>query len=341
MSPPIDDEPGAPTLAEVAKLAGVSLKTASRAVNGERYVSSATMDKVLHAAAMLGFRPNRLARELRQGSRSSLIGMVVGDLSNPFYARVAGALEKEVGSRGFHLITASTGEDPEAEQRLVEELLERRVAALVLVSTSRSHRYLAAADLRGTPIVFLDRPPVGLLADTVLLDNRAGARMAVEHLISHGHRQIGLIGDLAHISTHQERLRGYVDALTASGIDGWEAYVREDAHDIRTAKNITAAMLAQGRPPTAIFTANSRITIGALNAMNRLHRAPALIGFDDFELSEVLEVSVVAHDMERMGAEGAALVLARLAGGAEETRRVTIPCRIVARGSGEREPRWR
>lgn len=339
MTPPIDEEPGAPTLAEVARLAGVSLKTASRAVNGERYVSAVTMDKVQRAAGMLGFRPNRIARELRQGSRSSLIGMVIGDLSNPFYARVAGALEKEVSSRGFHLITASTDEDPDAEQRLVEELLERRVAALVLVSTSRSHRYLAAADLHGTPIVFLDRPPVGLVADTVLLDNRVGARMAVEHLIAHGHRQIGLIGDLAHISTHQERLRGYVDALTNAGIDGWEAYVREDAHDIRTAKNITAAMLAQGRPPTAIFTSNSRITIGALNAMYRLHRAPALIGFDDFDLTEVLGVSVVAHDMERMGVEGADLLLDRLSGNVEESRRVVIPCRVVARGSGEREPR--
>jgi LacI family transcriptional regulator len=325
----------APTLAQVARLAGVSIKTASRVFNGERYVAAATTEKVQQAAAMLGFRPNRIARELRQGSRSTLIGMVTGDLANPFYAQVASVLERELRSAGYQLITATSEADATVEDRLVEEFLERRVAGLVVVSSaSERHRYLANS--AGVPVVFLDRPRTGVSADVVVIDDRAGARMAVQNILLAGHRRIAVIGDRGQLATHQERMRGFTEALAEGGVADVECYVRDEPHTARTAKNVVAAVMSRGLPPTALLTTGSLITMGAITAFQRLNRSAALIGFDDFELAEVLGISVITHDVSEMGREGARLLLDRFASSDLAPRSIVIPCQLLDRGSGHR-----
>lgn len=325
----------APTLAQVAKLAGVSVKTASRVFNGERYVAEATTEKVQRAADMLGFRPNRIARELRQGSRSTLIGMVTGDLANPFYAQVASVLERELRDAGYQLITATSEADAGAEERLVEEFLERRVAGLVVASSaSEHHRYLANS--AGVPVIFLDRPKTGVSADVVMLDDGAGARLAVRNVLQAGHRRIAVIGDRGQSATHQERMRGFTEALTGAGVADVECYVRDEPHTARTAKNVVAAVMSRGLPPSALLTTGSLITMGAINAFQRLNRSAALIGFDDFELAEVLGVSVITHDIAALARDGARLLLDRLADSEPPPRTLVIPCRLIDRGSGRR-----
>lgn len=325
----------APTLAQVARLAGVSIKTASRVFNGERYVAEATTEKVQRAATMLGFRPNRIARELRQGSRSTLIGMITGDLGNPFYAQVASVLERELRSAGYQLITASSEADAAVEERLVEEFLERRVAGLVVVSSaSEQHRYLS--DAAGVPVIFLDRPRTGVSADVVMIDDGAGARMAVRNVLQAGHRRIALIGDRGQLATHQERMRGFTEALAEGGVTDVECYVRDEPHTARTAKNVVAAVMSRGLPPTALLTTGSLITMGAVNAFQRLNRSAALVGFDDFELAEVLGITVVTHDVAALAREGAQLLLGRLQDAGLPPRSIVIPCRLIDRGSGRR-----
>lgn len=323
----------APTLAQVAKLAGVSLKTASRVFNGERYVAPSTTERVQQEAGMLGFRPNRMASELRRGSRSTLIGMVTGDLRNPFYADIASVVERELRPAGYQLITAS-GDDPETEGRLVEELLERRVAAVVVVSSAEDHRYPPVAG--HAPIVYLDRPRSGAGGDSVVIDDRAGAWMAVKHLVESGHKRIAIIGDRGQQPTYQERLRGFTEALAEAGLTSWESYVSDDAHSSRTAKNVVASVMSHGLPPDAFLTTGSRITIGAVTAFQRLNRSAALVGFDDFDLADLLKVSVVKHDVAQLATEGARLVLSRVQGSESPPQAVVIPCRLVDRGSGRR-----
>jgi LacI family transcriptional regulator len=331
-----------PTLADVARLAGVSLKTASRVLNGEPHVSDATAAKVQTAADQLGFRPNVIARELRQGARASTVGLVIGDVANPFYARVARGVERRLRTAGLQLVTASSDEDPDTERALTAEMLERRVRALLLVTCLPDHSHLERERTLGVPVVFLDRPPTGLVADAVAIDNEGGAAQAAMALMAQGHVRIGLVGDLTRLPTHRERVRGFADVLISGGIDHWERLLRADLHDAEAAHRAVHELLLLPSPPTALFTTNNRITVGALRALTdhteRGGTPPALVGFDDFDLADVLGVTVVAHSPEDMGRLGAEVLLERLAGSESPTRTVRLPTRLIPRGSGERAP---
>ncbi len=332
--------PGRPTLRQVAALSGVSLKTASRVLNGEPYVSEPTARKVLDAAAQLGFRRNAIARELRAGARSTSVGLIIGDVANPFYARIARGAERALRAAGLQLITASSDEDPELERSLVADMIERRVSALLLVTSADDHSYLEAERKHGVPVVFLDRPPDDLVADTIVLDNAGGVRQAVEHLLAASHRRIGLVGDLSRLSTHRERVAAFEQAMEHAGIPNWQRFVRSDSHDIEAAAQSVRELLELSPAPTALLTTNNRITIGALRALRERDDAAgvALVGFDDFDLADLLGVTVVAHDPDVMGVLGAEQVLNRLAGEAGPARRIVLPTRLMPRGSGERRP---
>ncbi len=331
--------PVRPTLRQVAALAGVSLKTASRVLNEEDYVAEATAAKVHAAATQLGFRRNIIARELRAGARSSSVGLIIGDVANPFYARIARGAERCLRNAGLQLITASSDEDPELEHSLIVDMLERRVSAMLIVTSTSEHGYLDTERRLGTPIVFLDRPPEDIVADVIVLDNVGGVRQAVEHLLKQKHRRIALVGDLSRLSTHRARVAAFETAMTAAGIANWQKYVRSDSHDIEAAEQSVRELMALTPAPTALFTTNNRITIGALRALRGSEQQPALVGFDDFDLADLLDVTVVAHDPERMGALGAELVVARLNGEQGPPRRELLETHLLTRGSGERRAR--
>jgi LacI family transcriptional regulator len=332
---------GRPTLRQVAELSGVSVKTASRVLNGEPHVAAATATKVLAAAAQLGFRLNAIARDLRAGARSSSVGLIIGDVANPFYSRIARGAERRLRAAGLQLITASSDENPDIEHVLVADMLQRRVRAMLLVTSATDHAYLEAERNLGVPLVFLDRPPDDLDADTIVIDNAGGVRHAVEHLLKRKHRRIGLVGDLSRLSTHRERSAAFESTMATAGIANWRRFVRSDSHDVGAAERAVRELLQQRPAPTALLTTNNRITIGALRALRDLADPPALIGFDDFDLADLLGITVVAHDAERMGELGAELVIARLAGEQSPARRVVLPTQLVIRGSGERRPAGR
>jgi len=327
-----------PTLTQVAALAGVSLKTASRALNSEPNVAPATGRRVRDAADLLGYRLNGIARELRRGATSALVGLISGDLANPFYSAVASGIERELRQHGLQLITANNDEDAELERSLVDAFLERRVRALLVVPSADRHDYLAIEGTRGIPFVFLDRPPDGLDADAVLIDNDGGARDAASHLLEHGHRRIALVADLARKAPQRARIDGFVHAMRAAGNPDWEPYLRTDVHDVRRAEDVVRDLLALPEPPTAVFTTNNRLTTGALRALRDVAEPPALIGFDDFDLADVLGTTVVAHDMVGLGREAARLAYSRISGFDGPPRTVVVSTTVVARGSGERPP---
>jgi len=328
-----------PTLTQVAALAGVSLKTASRALNSEPNVAAATGRRVRDAADLLGYRLNGIARELRRGATSALVGLISGDLTNPFYSAVASGIERELRQHGLQLVTANNDEDAGLERSLVDAFLERRVRALLVVPSADHHEYLTIEGNRGVPFVFLDRPPDGLDADVVLIDNAGGARAAAEHLLGGGHRRIALVADLARMAPQRARIDGFVAAMGEAGNTAWEPYLRTDVHDVRRAERTVRELLALDPPPTAVFTTNNRLTTGALRALRDRPDPPALVGFDDFDLADVIGTTVVAHDAIAMGREAARLACRRISGDRGPAQTVIISTSVIARGSGERRPR--
>jgi LacI family transcriptional regulator len=235
------------------------------------------------------------------------------------------------------LITVSCEEDPEREREMVTALLRRRVDALLIVPAGREHRWLQDA-AAGTPIVFLDRPPGDIETDTVLLDNVGGARQAVQHLVAHGHERIAYVSDAGALWTASERLAGYRDAHEQAGLEVDDALVRLGTHRADEAEKVVADLLAlpEGERPTALFTANNRNTVGALKALRQTGENAALVGFDDFELADLLGASVVRFESAALGRQAAARAFARLDGDDSPPQTIVIETELVARGSGER-----
>lgn len=330
-----------PTLAVVAQAAGVSLKTASRVLNGEPNVASATRERVQDAAASLGFRRNAVAADLARGGLSRLVGFITGDLANEFYSALASGIERELREHGLQLLTASSDEDPEREASLTGELLERRVGALIVTPAGADHSALRGEIAAGLPVVVVDRPAAGMDADTVVIDNRGGTRAAVAHLLAHGHRHIAFVGDEPHLWTYQERSEEFLAALREAGVADAERWVRSGAHDAPAARDLVLELLAAPEPPTAILAANNRATVGTLQALRDIPGGDqvAVVGFDDFELADLLGITVVAYDAVEMGRRAAELAVARSADPDRTVEQVVLPTRVVPRGSGERPPR--
>lgn len=332
---------GRPTMRDVADQARVSLKTVSRVVNGEGHVAPATVRQVQKAISGLGYLRNENARALRQQGVRQMLGLVTEDVSNPFYSAIARGVEEEVRGKALLVVAGSSDEDPERERALLEVLCEHRVAGLLVVPTRGDHSFLAPEIGHGTAVVFVDRPADNLVADTVLVDNFGGAKSGVEHLLAHGHRRVGFVGDLADIYTTAERLRGYQVALARAGVGGASELVRLGCHDSSSAALAVRQLLALPDPPTAFFAGNNRITFGALQCFGGMPRSPALVGFDDFELAPLLSppITVVAYDPAEVGRRAARLVCERIDGMKGPPRKSVIPTTVVTRGSGELTPR--
>lgn len=209
-----------PTLADVAREVGVSAKTVSRVLNEDGPASAQTRELVLTAVAKLGFQPNLMARNIRVGGPDTTIGLVIPDLANPFFGAVARAIEDTVRERGLTLLMGSSADDPDRERALTDKFLARRVSILIVVpSVGADHSHLKPHRMAGLPVIFLDRPGVGLSTDSIVSTNRAGAHAGIAHLVAQGHRRIGFVGDLPlKLYTRRERLAGYRSALEEADI---------------------------------------------------------------------------------------------------------------------------
>jgi LacI family transcriptional regulator len=300
------------TISDVARLAGVSLKTASRVLTNSPNVKESTRVKVLDAATALRFRPNAIARDLRNGGVATTIGFVIGDLTNPFYALVAAGISQTASDRGLTLVMAASDDDPQRERPTVTSMLERRVQALLLVPIAEDHAYLEGERQLGTPIIAVDRPLSNAASDVVVFDNRAGARDGTRALIDAGHRRIAFVGSSESLYTHGERARGYRDALNGAGIAIDESIVRTDAPSVESAAASTLQLLDASEPPSAIFAGNNRAAIGVHRAIAARGTATAIMGFDDFDFAEALGISVVSHSPVDMGRVAANLAFRRL-----------------------------
>lgn len=328
-------------MVDVAARARVSLKTVSRVVNGEPRVAGDTTARVLAAIEALGFRRHEGASHLRRGSTTASLGLVLMDVGDPFYSTLTRAVEEVAVQRRFVVLAGSSDESPARERDLSLALCARRVDGLIVVPTEGDHSYLAAEVAAGTPVVFVDRPADGLKADAVLVDSAGGVRAAVAHLSAHGHRRIAFLGDAPVIFTARERLRGYREGLSALRRAFDPTLVAMGPHDPDTIRAALARFRAGRRPVTAIVTGNNRITLLVLRGLASARRwHPALIGFDDLELADLLQpgLTVIEQDAAALGRTAAELLFARLDGDRRPAQRVVLPTRLIARGSGELPP---
>ena len=325
---------GRPTMKDVARAAGVSLMTVSRVVAGESGVAPATAARVESAIRALGYQRNDLARNLRRKAQDSrTIGLVVDDLANPFFSALARSVEDEAYRRGFLVLVGSTNDDPRRERDVVSAFCSRQVDGLVLVPTGGNRGFFRAQMARGVKVVCVDRPAVGLEVDSVTVDNRAAAERAVRFLLDKGHRRIAYLGDRSEIWTQRERYTGYLDALASAGLEADPELVR---HGLRAPHEAAAAigdLVGISEPPTALFSGNDLVTLGAVDAgaTSRF----ALIGFDDFLLADKLDppVSVVSQDPAALGRTAAQMLFGRIDGDTCSPRSVVLMTRFIERGS--------
>jgi LacI family transcriptional regulator len=330
---------------DVAALAGVSIKTVSRVVNREPGVSVDLVDRVEGAANQLDYRPDLTASNLRRGRQTATLGLMLENVANPYSGAVHRAIDDAAIERGMAVLATSLDEDPVREREVARAMIQRRVDGMVIMPTGTDQSYLRPEIEAGLAIVFVDRRPRFLDADTVLATNRLGAREAVEHLLSVGHRRIAFLGDLPDIATAADRYNGYVEALSAAGIPLDDRLVRTGLHTRDTSHRAVESLLRLPADvaPTALFASQNLITIGAIAALHLhdLQHLVALVGFDDVELAGMLDpgVTVVAQDPYAIGRAAAELLFARLEGYAGRSEHRNISTRLIIRGSGEIRPR--
>ncbi|MBP1820712.1 LacI family DNA-binding transcriptional regulator [Mycobacterium sp. OAE908] len=321
------------TMRDVADRAGVSAKTVSRVVNNDRYVSADVRERVERAIDELQYVPNMLAVTFRSG-RDAAIGVAVPGVADPFFASIIGAVEREASRRGVAVIVTAVGWEPSHEQQSIEAVLKRQVAGMIICPVGKDMSYLRPWQKR-TPLVFVDREPVGVTADTVLQDDVGGGYDAARHLISHGHRSIAFMGD--DTFTGLLRLKGLQNALDEAGLPQRSDLAHVGAIDAATLTAVLRRMLATPDPPSAVFSSNARVTIAMVTALQALRRKDiGLVGFGDFPTAAALKpaVTVIHQDGDEMGRFAADRLFTRLDHPTRRLRRRTVlPVSLVTRAS--------
>jgi LacI family transcriptional regulator len=322
------------TMRQVADRAGVSAKTVSRVINNDKYVSADVRGRVEQAIAELHYVPNPLARSFRAG-RDAAIGVAIPDISDPFFATLTREVEQIARSRGVAVFITSLGHDGGEEQSRVEALLGRRLTGLITTPIAGDQSYLRRWQDR-TAIVFIDRSPAKITADSVVEDDHGGAYQATAHFIGHGHRRIAFIGDSVATVTTARRLEGYRDALRDAGIpEDPDLVVLGPDTEAEAAKSVVD-LVGRAEPPTALFSSNAWCTIGIIPALQAAgHRELPLTSFGDFPLAEAIQPppSVIDQDPVSVGRVAATRLFERIDHPQRRLKRkIVLPVPLVVRG---------
>jgi LacI family transcriptional regulator len=330
-----------PTIRDVARAAGVSTKTVSRVTNGDDYVAAETAERVRQAIDRLGYHANPLARSLRKG-RDEAVAIMIESIADVFFAFMVDAVEKVARDAGLFLIVASAGRTADEERAVVNGLLNRSVRGLMIVPAHLEYGQEAfPIGLGGVPVVFVDRPPHGLAADAVVIDNEATARHAAEHLIAYGHRRIAFVGTDLDQTPVNLRLAGYRKALKANGLDYDPALITCHRHSMPADEPLLAGALALSDPLTAVLSGNTASSVAAVRELHLAKRTDvAVVSFDDFPMADALEpaITVARQDPVLMGRRAFELLMERIEGKKSRPRRVVLPTSFIERGSGEIRP---
>lgn len=328
------------TVRDVAQVAGVSMTTVSRVVRGERYVRPEVREAVQAAMADLDYRPSTLARQFRE-QRTRVVGFVVPDISEPFYAGILRGVEKALRPQGFIVAIHDTDERASLEVDAVASLMDGRAAGLIVASSGPWPNSLRERfEREHVPVVAIDNVLDGLDVDAVYDDNEVGARVITRHLAEHGHVRVGFVGGILAESSGAERLAGYRAALAEAGLPADERLVVTGDWRYQSARLYALKILHEPDPPTAIVAANYVVALGVMKAARSLGlRIPddvALASFDDYDVAELLDppLTSLRRDVDAMGAAAASLLVEQLYPQVQrEPRQIRLPHEFVARRS--------
>jgi LacI family transcriptional regulator len=327
------------TIKDVAAKAGVSPSTVSRVVGGYGYVKNSTKIKVEKAIKELDYKPNTLARSMITKSTKT-IGIVVTDITNPFFASVIRSIEDYIWKSGYAILLANTDENVDREKAVISAIIERQVDGLILVpSIKQLTPHLELLTKRDIPVVLVDRMVEGLSADAVMVDNENGAFTAVNHLISKGHKRIGVIIDDLNISTNHERLLGYKKALNLAGLPFDPSLIKSCKFTSKSAFELVSTMLSQDDRPSGLFCANNFMTLGTLQAIvqtkTKIPEEISLVGFDDIYWFSTgsQQVSTVSQPVKDLGIVAASRLLDRLNGDKNSPMEIRLKTHFIDRGS--------
>lgn len=329
-----------PTIRDVAKVARVGLMTVSRVINNHPSVRASTRKKVEAAIAQLGYRQNEAARLLK-GQRAKLIGLIVPDLSDVFFATCAHTVQQIARTNGYMTLVVSSERDAELEFQEAELMASRKVAGLLVVtSTGRGDERMSQLQSTGLAIVAFDRPLSGSDTDCVLVENRTGAEEATQHLIEHGHRRIVCAGYDEDTYPIRERVKGYTQQMNCSGLKPEVALGLLTLDDVR---HWLAGILASKNRPTAIFSLNHRTSVFMLQALRerelKIPEDMALVGFDEFDLAAVVTppLTTVAQSPVELARRSMALLLERIHaakdGVPSSPAKILLPVKLMVRSS--------
>jgi LacI family transcriptional regulator, galactose operon repressor len=330
-----------PTLRDVAAMAGVHPATASRALNpGTRsLISPRTADRVLRAAEQLGYQPNAVARSLRT-SRSSSIGVVVPDLTNPLFPPIVRGIEDALAPHGYVLLIVNTDNDPELEDRLIASLRSRSVDGLILATARLGHPLLRVPAEIGFPVVLANRRTEGLPFPSVTADDASGIHAAVAHLAGLGHRRIAHIAGPQDTSTGMGRLRAFRSAMQEHGLPVDAALIRRTSAWLEDeGARALSDLLDANRPFSAIFAGNDMLALGCYDVLaERGLRCPedlSVVGFNDMPLVDKLRPGLTTVHIPHydIGWEAGRMMLDELTRGEQQAKAVLMPVSLSIRES--------
>lgn len=326
------------TLNDVARLAGVSMMTVSRVINGSGYTSPESRERVNRAIAELGYMPNVLARQLRS-SRTKTLALVLTDIANPFFTTIARGVEDAARAQGYAVMFCNTDESVDEELEYVRVLIQRRVDGVLLVPATDSSGSLELLHRHGLPVVVLDRRLRSGDVDEVRADSEGGAYLAVRHLLDLGHRQIAVLAGPEAVSTSADRVSGYRRALLEAGVDPRTQEIHFGEYTEASGFEMTGRLLAAPSRPTAIFAGNNFIAFGSIQAIREsgleIPDDMSIVVFDDLPQGWVLPfLTVISQPAYEIGKLAAEMMLERL--GSEvpiAPRTVVLPSSLIVRRS--------
>lgn len=327
------------TIRDVAKRAGVSPITVSRVINNSDYVSEATRARVEAAIDELKYVPNMLGPSLRF-KQTRTLALVLTDITNPFWTTVARGVEDVAQANGYSIILCNTDESETKQEQYLNMLLRRRIDGILLVPAQSAAEPVNMIQKQNIPVVVLDRQIPGLDVDIVRADSESGAYQLTEHLLSLGHRRIGMLAGPPTVSSAVDRVRGYRRALAASGLAEEAAIVYWGAFRIDSGREMALQALADNPQLTAFFAANNFIAFGAIQALREKGLAVpgdiALVTVDDIPPIFTIEpfLTVANQPALEMGQQAAKLLVGRVTGGLDmECQQIVLPTQLIIRAS--------